>query len=102
MQRLYECEANKKADLNKILETDPYSSDSFARVGYKLRDGATLGEDKAKLFLYLSADADFIKKADEKLKDIAKPLSGDVEKRIIDKIVAEEENATQGFGGMFG
>jgi hypothetical protein len=102
MKRVYELEANKKAEITKILEADPYSQESFARAGYKLRDGATLGEDKAKIYLYISAADDFIKKADEKLKGIATPLKGDAEKKIIDKIIAEEENAEAGLGGMFG
>ena len=102
LKRVYECDGNRKGEITKILEADPYSEGSFARAGYKLRDGATLGEDKAKIYLYISASDDFIKKADEKLKDVAKHLAGDAEKRIIDKIAAEEDNATAGFGGMFG
>jgi len=36
------------------------------------------------------------------LKDVAKPLSGDDEKRIVDKFKKEEEQATSGFGDIFG
>ena len=102
MQRMYECELSKQNDLKKILEADPYAQDSFARVGYKLRDGTSLSEDKAKVYLYLSAADDFVKKADEKLKDLAKPMTGKDAERIIGKIMAEEESAESGLGSIFG
>ncbi len=102
MDRIYECESGKKAELKKILEEDPYAEDSFARVGYKIRDGATLEEDKDKVYLYITASADFLKKADEKLKDIAKPLEGEKAEKIIAKIKKEEESAESGLGSIFG
>lgn len=102
MERIYECESTKKGGLKKILEADPYAPDSFARVGYRLRDGASLGEENDKFYLYISADGDFIKKADERLKEVAVPLTGEKEKRIVKKILAEEESAEAGLGGIFG
>ena len=88
--------------MKAILEADPYSADSFARAGYKLRDGATLGEAKDKIYLYISASDEFVKKADGLLKDVAKPLSGKDEERIIAKIKEEEETAESGLGSIFG
>lgn len=102
MERVYECESGKKTELKKILEEDPYAEDSFARVGYKMRDGATLEEDKDKIYLYVSASDEFVKKADEKLKDIAKPLEGEKAEKIIEKIKKEEESAESGLGSIFG
>lgn len=102
MYRVYECESAKRKELNKVLEADPYSSDSFARVGYKVKEGATLGEDKDKLIVYIKAEDDFVKKADETLKDIVKIVTGDREKQIIDKILKEEESAEAGLGSLFG
>jgi len=102
MYRVYECDIKKKADITKILEADPYAEDSFARVGYKVKDGAVLGEDKAKLYIYISAASDFIKKADLKLKDAAAIAKADVEKRVVAKIQKEEEEAESGFGSIFG
>ncbi|MEW6036583.1 MAG: hypothetical protein AB1529_08285 [Candidatus Micrarchaeota archaeon] len=102
MQRVYECENQKKAELTKLLEADPYADDSFARVGYKLKDGAALGEDNGKTYLYMKASDDFIKKADEKLKAIVKIAPPDVEKRVAEKVVKEEEEAESGFGSIFG
>lgn len=102
MDCVYECEPSRKADVTRILEADPYAADSFARTGYKVKDGGVLGEDKARLYIYFSAAEDFVKKADEKLKGVAVRCKEDVEKRIVGKIKAEEESAEAGLGGIFG
>lgn len=104
MYRVYECESAKKKEVEKILEADPYAADSFARIGYKMKDGTVLDEDKAKAYIYMSAPDDFIKKADEKLKDVAKPAPPEVEKRVVEKILKEEESVAEGvasIGSMF-
>lgn len=101
MDRVYECESSKKAEITKILEEDPYSEDSFARVGYKVKDGTAVGEDKEKLYVYISASEDFLKKADEKLKDLAKPAEEEVAKRVIARIKEEEDTVAAGVS-MFG
>lgn len=101
MDRVYECEISKKADLTKVLEADPYAEDSFARVGYKMKDGAAVGEDKEKLYIYVTASEDFLKKADEMLKDLAKPAGEEVAKRVIAKIEEEESTVAAGVS-MFG
>ena len=102
MYRVYECDSSKKAELTKKLEADPYADDSFARVGYKVKDGSVLGEDKAKIYIYISASADFVKKADEMLKGLAAPVPSEVEKRVSEKVQKEEEQAESGFGSIFG
>jgi len=102
MERAYECDVAKKGELTKILEADPYAADSFARVGYKIRDGATLGEEKNKIYLYISASEEFVKKADERLKGIVTPLEKEKAERVIRKIKQEEESAESGFGSIFG
>ena len=102
MYRVYECELAKKAEITRILEADPYAEDSFARSGYKIKDGGVLGEDKTKFYVYMAASVEFIKKADDKLKEVAKPAPAEVEKRIIEKVLKEEEEAESGFGSLFG
>lgn len=102
MDCVYECDISKKAEITKILEADPYAADSFARTGYKVKDGGVLGEDKAKIYVYFSAAADFVKKADERLKGVAARCGDEMEKRIVGKIKAEEESAEAGLGGIFG
>jgi hypothetical protein len=102
MQRVYECEASKKAEVMKILEAEPYADDSFARVGYKVKDGESVDEEKGKFYIYISASEEFCKKADEKLKDLASVMKEEDAKRIAEKIIKEEEAAQSGFGDMFG
>lgn len=102
MYRVYECELPKKGDVMSVLEADPYQEDSFARIGYKAKDGSTLGEDKGKFFVYLSAPEETIKKCDEKLKELAKPAPQEVQDRIGEKIRKEEEEAEAGLGSIFG
>jgi hypothetical protein len=101
MYKVYECELSKKAEVMKILEADPYAEDSFARAGYKMKDGASVGEDKEKIYIYVLASDDFIKKADERLKDLAKPAEEEVQKRVEKKIREEEDQVAAGVS-MFG
>ncbi len=100
--RVYECESSKKADVNKILEADPYVEGSFARTGYKAKDGTVLGEDKAKLYVYMKASDEFLAAADKKLEGILKRCPKEVEDRIYKKIQEEEEAAESGLGDIFG
>lgn len=102
MDRVYEISNEKKEEAKKILETDPYAEDSFARVGYKIRDGKSLEEDPEKTYLYISASEDFIKKADEKLKDVADVVEGEKAKRVVEKIQKEEESVGSGIAKFFG
>lgn len=102
MYRVYECDLGKKKDVTKILEAEPYADDSFARMGYKVKDGQFVSEDKAKMYIYIKASDDFLKKADEKFKGVAERCKPDVEKRVHEKIQAEEESAEAGLGNIFG
>ncbi len=99
MKRLYSCDLKGgKPALLKILEAEPYADDSFARVGYIMREGKVLGEDAAKLYVFMNAADDFVKKADEKLKGVLSLtiVSGADEIRIITKIEEMENNAQSG------
>ncbi len=99
--RVYECESSKKAELMKVLEAEPYAQDSFARVGYKVKDGASVGEDKAKTYVYISASEEFLKAADGRLKGIASAAPDEVQKRVEKKILDEEDTVAAGVS-MFG
>jgi len=101
MEKVYECDNEKKGELKKLLEADPYSEGSFARAGYKLKDGMMIGEDEKKVYLFISASEEFLKKADGMLKDLAKPASEDIASRVIAKIKEEEDTVASGVA-MFG
>jgi len=102
--RVYECDSQQTGNLKKLLETDPYGEKSFARQGYKLKEGGVIGGDKSKYYLYIKADADFFKTAEEKLKGInsLKRSEKKVEESVVKKIEEEEGSAEQGFGAIFG
>ena len=104
MKRLYEIELQKKPDAKKLLESDPYAEVSFARNGYKLKDGASLGAGEAsKSYLLLaSEDEKFFSFAKEKLGDLAKEVEGGVKEKVIAKIEEEEAGAEAGVGAIFG
>lgn len=102
MKRIFAFEAGKKKELTALLEAEPYAQDSFARAGYKLRDGAALGEKADSIYLYISADEAFMKKAEGRLKPLLREMGKEEEERVLKKIEAEEEAAEGGFGSIFG
>src|SRR3989338_281499 len=101
-KHVYECEISKKTDLMTIIEVDPYATDSFARVSHKVKEGQLIGQDAKKVYLYISASDEFLKKAAEKLKEIAVRCKKETEDDIISKVDAEDSNAETGFGSIFG
>ncbi len=102
--RVYECDSQEIGNLKKLLESDPYGERSFARQGYKLKEGKVIGGEQSKYYLYIKADADFFKTAEEKFKSInsLKRSEKKVEESIVKKIEEEEGSAEQGFGTIFG
>jgi len=101
MYKVYECESAKKAELTKLLEDEPYKEGSFARVGYKLKDSEMVGEEKGKVYIYIKASEEFLKAADEKLKDLAKPAPKETQEKVEKKITEEEDTVAAGVS-MFG
>jgi len=102
MDRLYEYKVEEKAKVKDILEADPYSKESIARIGYIMRDGNTVDGDKDMVYIYVTAPEDKIKMIDEKLKDNVKIVKEETAKKIIDKIKGEQDSAATGFGNIFG
>ncbi|MCX6772734.1 MAG: hypothetical protein NTV88_03105 [Candidatus Micrarchaeota archaeon] len=99
---VFEAPIADKAKLTAFLEADPYGKPSFTRNGYKVKDGTTAGEDKAKAYIYLKATDEFVKFAKEKLAGLAVESAPEVRDRIAKKIEDEESNAEVGFGSIFG
>lgn len=100
--RIYECELQQVGKLKKLLESEPYGERSFAKQGYKLKEGRVIGEE-SKYYLYIKADEDFFRFAEEKLKKVGVGRAQKaVEERIARKIEEEEGTAEQGFGAIFG
>ena len=102
--RVYEFDSKELAKLKSLLEAEPYVATSFARQGYKLKEGKTIGADAGKYYLYIKAEPDFFKFAEEKLKEIDgfKRSEKKVEEGICKNIENEEGSAEVGFGSIFG
>lgn len=110
-------------ELKKTLEYDPYLDKSktgeelekmkadedanviFARQDYWLRDGATLGLDREKCYLVLSAVDEFLGKAEAKLKKLYPEIGKadeELGKKIVGEIEKERSESESGLGMIFG
>ena len=85
--RVYTCDAAETNALTKLMSYDPYLDKSlseekiaeikkdpeaniiFARQDYNIKDGVSIGLDRNKSYLYLSASDEFLEQADKKLKN---------------------------------
>lgn len=120
---VYEFDMSEHLQLKKAVTYDPYADSSiskeelakikedklanviFARHNCVLKDGTILDLDRAKCYLYISADEHFLKEAEEKIKrdfKTAKKADADTEKKVITKIKDEESNSNYGVGMIFG
>ncbi len=120
---VYECEASESEALKKFLEYDPYLDKSldeaalkklnddkqaniiFSRQEYSLRPGESLGLERGKFYLYLKANEDFLKGADDKLKKSFKSVkrsNPESEQKFISTIEDEQNRGNAGIGAIFG
>jgi len=99
---VFEAPTMNKAKVTAIVEAEPYAHVSFSRNGYKVKDGATIGEEKDKVYVFMRATDEFAKFAREKLKDVAAESKPEVAERVAKKIEEEESSAQVGFGAIFG
>jgi len=102
--RIYECESKDQGKLKTILSKDPYAEISFSKQGYKLKEGSVVGGEAGKYYLYIKAEEEFFKWAEERLKEVPglKRASKEIEERIIANIEAEDAAAEVGMGAIFG
>lgn len=106
MKVVYETDMEKKVDLVKILEENPYGTQedkkSFSRLGYKLKDGVQVSCDEKKAYVFFRGADDYLPFIEAKLKDISKRSEKETEEKIIKLIEDEEAGAEQGMGEIFG
>ncbi|MCL4383656.1 hypothetical protein M1278_03415 [Candidatus Marsarchaeota archaeon] len=118
--RVYECDESEIEELKKLLNYDPYTDKSidinnikndkyndviFKRQEYEIKNGSMISLPSSRYFLYLKANEDFLKKAEELFKEkfkTVKRTDKDIEEKIIKYINDEESKANQGFGAIFG
>ena len=122
-ERVYVCDEAEYQALKKALEYDPYLDKSFddeklralkddkyanvifSRQEYSLREGAAMGLEKGKYYLYIKANDDFLKSADDRLAHEFKSVKRappDAESKVIALINEEQSKANEGFGSIFG
>src|SRR3989338_5029330 len=93
---------NKKKELDALLAANPYDKDSFATIGYFLKESKPLGL-KGGFFVV------FFRTSDEKIAQTlsnrlttleGSKIEGDELQKVANAIEQEENNATQGFGNI--
>ncbi len=99
-------EYEKKAqEVREKLSKDPRAQTIFVRQGCNLKDGAIVGLNANKLYLYVNAAEDFFPKAEQRFKNEFKTIKR-AEKKDEDAVIAaikkDEDNAGSGFGSIFG
>ncbi len=101
MDFLFYFEKSKSKDLNRVLTSDPYADNSFARVGYTLKDGGSISEREG-AYVYFKTDEEIGIKLSKKLAEInGVEVGGEERERILKKINEQEQNAIEGFGSIF-
>jgi hypothetical protein len=121
--RAYICDQKDMESLKKLMSYDPFLDKSktpeqlaelknneeetviFTRQDYWIKDGITLGLDREKCYLVISAVDSFLDKADKKLKESIpsiKRADHDTEAKVIGEIDKERSESEQGLGMIFG
>ncbi|MDE1856132.1 MAG: hypothetical protein KGH49_02770 [Candidatus Micrarchaeota archaeon] len=121
--RVYVADISKEQELKKLISYDPYLDTNlkeedlkkiredemaniiFARQDCQIKQGIALGLDEKKAYLYVNANDEFLEKADKKIKAQIEGIERadpEVEKKVIDSIVQEQQKAEGGFGFIFG
>ncbi|MEM0201470.1 MAG: hypothetical protein QXD23_03630 [Candidatus Micrarchaeaceae archaeon] len=121
--RVYTCDVKDNSELSKLMAYDPYLDKSlnseqlaeikkdpeanviFARQDYNIKDGISLGLDRSKYYLYLSASEEFLEHADKKLKKLIKSIQRadkETEEKVITVVEGERSSSEEGLGSIFG
>lgn len=96
MESVYFCKQEIGKDVANALKED-----NFRHISSIVRDSSN--SKRKGYFLCANTTPEDMKLLDEKLKDLgAEKVEGEEEKKIIDTIKAEEENAASGMGMIFG
>lgn len=91
-------------EISKLKE-DKEANIIFARQDYQIKDGISLDLDREKSYLCISANQEFLEKAEEKLKKSIEGLQRadeNTENRVIEVIETERNQSEQGLGAIFG
>jgi len=75
--------------------------DIVGRASVLFKDGNLLGFEN-KYFCYISGIEEACRRSEELIKGLGKKMDGKTKEQIIKRIKDEEDQAMQGFGGIFG
>ena len=101
----YEALQKRIEDAKDRLKNDKSLNVIFARQEYSLREGTSLGLNPDKCYLYLKANDEFLKNAEDRLKDEYESFAkadDETSQKVIKAIHDEEDRANAGFGSIFG
>jgi len=103
---IYIIDGKDYGKLDKLLAADPYAKDSFKTIGYTLKESKAMGLKGGSYILYFKAEdptllSALCSKLVAGLPD-AKKADTETKARVEAQIAQEEENATAGFGSIFG
>jgi|GEM_PF-790581 hypothetical protein len=109
MKIVYQTDLENKAKLLKVLEDDPYGQNkekeffgmSFSRLGYKIKEGSSIDEDKNKIYVIFRGGDEYLKFLEKYLEGIATKTDQQTAQRILKKLEDEESSAEQGMGRIF-
>ncbi|MFN3909975.1 MAG: hypothetical protein ACK4J0_01950 [Candidatus Anstonellaceae archaeon] len=109
MKVVYQTNLENKKKITELLESDPYGEQkegkfkgmSFSRLGYKIKEGGLIDEDKNLLYIIFRGGEEYLPFLENYLKDIATKCDQKTTERIIKKIEEEENSAEQGMGAIF-
>lgn len=109
--RIYKIESSGFSEVKKVLERpeittvegkEEFKKNEFARNGYTLRDGKSLGLDEAN-YLYIKAEDEFFKEHEKEIMlEGVKLLDGEESEKVKNLIDAEQNSAEAGVGAVFG
>ncbi len=105
MQYVYRFEQKQKKELESLLAKDPYADNSFARLGYMLKESNAVGLKGGFVIVYFKTNEENkAKKLIELLKTIptCEEVTASDKEIVVKSIESQEDNATSGFGAIFG
>ena len=97
MEVIYEIE---KSDVQKVKDV-LLKDEVVNRASIVFKDGNALGLEN-KYYCYISGVEEACEKSEELMKNLGKKVDEKTKEEILQKIKQEEEQAMQGFGGIFG
>jgi len=93
---LFFVESGNVSEVEDLLSEDPYSRHSIT-----FRSAESLEMDKDGSFLLYEGTDVVCQDLREEIEDISEEYEGEGKKKILEKIEGAEEDAMEGFGGIF-